>query len=33
MLPVERTFSVWIGGSLLSSLNTVCGMYTTKQEY
>jgi len=31
--PPERKFSVWIGGSILSSLSTFASMWITKQEY
>lgn len=31
--PPERKYSVWIGGSLLSSLATFNTMWITKQEY
>ncbi|KAL7056400.1 hypothetical protein AAHC03_021176 [Spirometra sp. Aus1] len=31
--PPERKFSVWIGGSILSSLSTFQQMWITKQEY
>merc|ERR1712039_725462 len=31
--PPERTYSVWIGGSILSSLSTFQQMWITKQEY
>lgn len=31
--PPERKFSVWIGGSLLSSLSTFSSMWITKAEY
>lgn len=31
--PEERTFSVWIGGSILSSLCTCRNMWITKDEY
>jgi len=31
--PPERKFSVWIGGSILSSLTTFQTMWITKQEY
>lgn len=31
--PPERKFSVWIGGSILSSLGTFQQMWITKQEY
>jgi len=31
--PPERYFSVWIGGSILSSLQTFGNMWITKQEY
>mmetsp|Transcript_9749 Transcript_9749/g.19071 ORF Transcript_9749/g.19071 Transcript_9749/m.19071 type:complete len:377 (-) Transcript_9749:613-1743(-) len=31
--PQERKFSVWIGGSILSSLSTFGNMWITKQEY
>merc|ERR1712083_1167657 len=31
--PAERKYSVWIGGSILSSLNTFQEMWITKMEY
>jgi actin len=31
--PPERKFSVWIGGSILSSLSTFQTMWITKDEY
>lgn len=31
--PPERKYSVWIGGSILSSLSTFQTMWITKQEY
>jgi len=31
--PAERKYSVWIGGSILSSLSTFQQMWITKQEY
>ena len=31
--PPERKFSVWIGGSILSSLSTFQTMWITKAEY
>jgi len=31
--PPERKYSVWIGGSILSSLSTFQNMWVTKQEY
>jgi len=31
--PPERKYSVWIGGSILSSLSTFATMWITKQEY
>ena len=31
--PAERKFSVWIGGSILSSLSTFQSMWISKQEY
>ncbi|KAJ6544952.1 actin 2, partial [Mycena vulgaris] len=31
--PPERKYSVWIGGSILSSLSTFRNMWVTKQEY
>src|SRR5690606_31765248 len=31
--PAERKYSVWIGGSILSSLSTFESMWITKQEY
>jgi len=31
--PQERKYSVWIGGSVLSSLATFQTMWVTKQEY
>ncbi|XP_045209693.2 actin, cytoplasmic-like [Mercenaria mercenaria] len=31
--PPERKYSVWIGGSILSSLSTFCQMWISKQEY
>ena len=31
--PVERAYSVWIGGSILSSLATFQTMWVTKEEY
>jgi actin len=31
--PAERKFSVWIGGSILSSLSTFQQMWITKSEY
>ena len=31
--PPERKYSVWIGGSILSSLNAFVEMWTTKEEY
>ena len=30
---LERQYSVWTGGSILSSLNTFAEMWTTKGEY
>eukprot|EP00825_Cyclidium_porcatum_P036650 TRINITY_DN3918_c0_g3_i4.p1 TRINITY_DN3918_c0_g3~~TRINITY_DN3918_c0_g3_i4.p1 ORF type:complete len:441 (-),score=97.88 TRINITY_DN3918_c0_g3_i4:265-1587(-) len=33
LAPPERKFSVWIGGSILSSLSTFQTMWVTKQEY
>lgn len=33
LAPPERKFSVWIGGSILSSLSTFQNMWVTKQEY
>ena len=31
--PPERKYSVWIGGSILSSLSTFAEMWITKDEY
>merc|ERR1712138_209195 len=31
--PAERKYSVWIGGSILSSLSTFQEMWITKEEY
>jgi actin len=31
--PPERKYSVWIGGSILSSLSTFQAMWITKDEY
>merc|ERR1719402_674190 len=31
--PPERKYSVWIGGSILSSLSTFQAMWITKEEY
>jgi actin len=31
--PPERKFSVWIGGSILTSLSTFQGMWISKEEY
>jgi len=31
--PPERKYSVWIGGSILSSLSTFQNMWITKGEY
>merc|ERR1712146_646387 len=31
--PPERKFSVWIGGSILSSLSTFANMWMTREEY
>jgi len=31
--PAERKYSVWIGGSILSSLNTFQEMWITREEY
>lgn len=31
--PLERKYSVWIGGSILASLSTFQQMWVTKQEY
>jgi len=31
--PPERKYSVWIGGSILSSLTTFQTMWITKREY
>ncbi len=31
--PPERRYSVWIGGSILSSLKTFQKMWVTKKEY
>jgi len=31
--PPERKYSVWIGGSILSSLSTFQNMWITKSEY
>ena len=31
--PPERQFSVWIGGSILSSLSTFQQMWVSKNEY
>jgi len=31
--PPERKYSVWIGGSILSSLSTFANMWITKEEY
>jgi actin beta/gamma 1 len=31
--PPERKYSVWIGGSILASLNTFQDLWCTKQEY
>jgi actin len=31
--PAERKFSVWIGGSILSSLSTFQQMWISKSEY
>jgi actin beta/gamma 1 len=33
LAPPERKFSVWIGGSILTSINTFDSMWITKQEY
>lgn len=33
MAPPERKYSVWIGGSILSSLSTFQNMWVTKDEY
>jgi len=33
LAPSERKYSVWIGGSILSSLTTFEQMWITKQEY
>merc|ERR1712087_878394 len=33
LAPPERKYSVWIGGSILSSLSTFQQMWITKQEY
>ena len=30
---LERQYSVWTGGSILSSLNTFAEMWITKEEY
>ena len=31
--PPERKYSVWIGGSILSSLSTFQSMWVKKEEY
>ena len=31
--PPERKYSVWIGGSILSSLSTFADMWISKDEY
>jgi len=31
--PAERKFSVWIGGSILSSLSTFATMWVTKDDF
>ena len=31
--PPERKYSVWIGGSILASLNTFQNLWFSKQEY
>ena len=31
--PPERKYSVWIGGSILSSLSTFQSMWISKEEY
>ena len=31
--PLERKYSVWIGGSILSSLSTFQSMWVKKEEY
>jgi actin-related protein len=31
--PMERKYSVWIGGSILASLSTFQQMWITKEEY
>jgi len=31
--PPERKYSVWMGGSILSSLSTFQSMWVTKEEY
>ena len=31
--PLERKYSVWIGGSILASLSTFQNMWCSKQEY
>lgn len=33
LAPPERKYSVWIGGSILSSLATFQTMWITKSEY
>jgi actin len=33
MAPPERKYSVWIGGSILSSLSTFQQMWISKEEY
>jgi actin beta/gamma 1 len=33
LAPAERKYSVWIGGSILSSLTTFEQMWISKQEY
>ncbi len=33
LAPPERKYSVWIGGSILSSLSTFQQMWISKQEY
>jgi actin len=31
--PPERKYSVWIGGSIMSSLSSFAEMWITKEEY
>jgi actin-related protein len=33
LAPPERLYSVWLGGSILSSLSTFSTMWISKQEY